>query len=43
MDRKKQEVVQFRFAVGEGDLSDSDATDDHETEIVCIEFTLYLS
>ena len=32
---EKKEIIKFKYAMGEGDLSDSDASDDngHETEI----------
>ena len=32
--KKKKEITKFKYAMGEGDLSDSDASDDgYETEI----------
>ena len=36
IEKKKKEITKFKYAMGEGDLSDSDASDDndgHETEI----------
>ena len=33
IEKKKKEVMKFKYAMGKGGLSDSDGNDGHETEI----------